>query len=58
MPQQVSYQLFPKSGLEKLTNVNLSVSPVNDRLFLAELMEIADWMSVSYYMLHSNFGQP
>ena len=30
---------------------------VNDQLFPVELTEIADWMSVSEYMLHSNFGQ-
>ena len=45
------------SGLEKLTNANRSVSPVNDRLFPVELTEIADWKSMSEYMLHSNFGK-
>ena len=33
------------------------VSTVNDRLFPAELTEIAEWTSMSEYMLHSNFGQ-
>ena len=42
-------------GLEKLTNANRSVSSVNDRLFPVELTEIADWKSMSEYMLHSNF---
>ena len=45
------------SGLEKLANANRSVSSVNDRLFPAELKEIADWKSLSEYMLHSNFGK-
>ena len=45
------------AGLEKLTNANRSVSSVNDRLFPVELTEIADWKSVSEYMLHSNFGK-
>ena len=45
------------AGLEKLTSANWSVSPVNDRLFPIELTEIADWTSMSEYMLHSNFGQ-
>ena len=45
------------SGLEKLTNANWSVSSVNDRLFPIELTEIADWKSMSEYMLHSNFGK-
>ena len=44
-------------GLEKLTNANRSVSSVNDRLFPVELMEIADWKSMSEYMLHLNFGK-
>ena len=44
-------------GLEKLTNANRSVSSVNDRLFPVELKEIADWKSMSEYMLHSNFGK-
>ena len=44
--------------LEKLTNANWSVSRVNDRQFPVELTEIADWTSISEYMLHSNFGQP
>ena len=44
-------------GLEKLTNANWSVSSVNDRLFLVELTEIADWKSMSEYMFHSNFGK-
>ena len=43
------------SGLEKLTNANRSISSVNDRLFPVELKEIADWKSLSEYMLHSNF---
>ena len=46
------------SGLEKLTNANRSVSSVNDRLFPVELTEIADWKSMSEYMLRSNFGKP
>ena len=45
------------SGLEKLTNANRSVSSRNDRLFPVELTEIADWKSMSEYMLHSNFGK-
>ena len=48
--------IWLRSGLEKLTNANKSVSAVNDRLFPVELMEIAD-SSISEYMLHSNFGQ-
>ena len=44
-------------GLEKLTNLNRSASSVNDRLFPAELTEIADWKSMSEYMLHSKFGK-
>ena len=46
------------SGLEKLTNGNRSVSSVYDRLFPVELTEIADWKSMSEYMLRSNFGKP
>ena len=46
-----------KSGLEKLTNANRSVCSVSDRLFPVELTEIADWKSMSEYMLHSNFGK-
>ena len=46
------------SGLEKLTNLNRSVSSVNDRLFPVELTGIADWKSMSEYMLHSKFGNP
>ena len=45
------------SGLEKLTNANRSVCSVSDRLFPVELTEIADWKSMSEYMLHSNFGK-
>ena len=45
------------AGLEKLTNANRSVSSVNDRLFPVERTEIADWKSISEYMLHSNFGK-
>ena len=45
------------AGLEKLTNLNRSVSTVNDRLFPVELTEIADWKSMSEYMLHSKFGK-
>ena len=30
---------------------------VSDRLFPVELTEIADWKSMSEYMLHSNFGK-
>ena len=33
---------FYEAGLEKLTNANLSVGTVNDRLFPIELTEIAD----------------
>ena len=46
-----------KPGLEKLTNANRSVCSVSDRLFPVELTEIADWKSMSEYMLHSNFGK-
>ena len=46
-----------RPGLEKLTNANRSVSSVNDRLFPVELTEIADWKSISEYMLHLNFGK-
>ena len=35
------------AGLEILTNANRSLSTVNDRLFLVELTEIADWKSRS-----------
>ena len=45
------------SGLEKLTSANRSVSTVHDRLFPVELTEIANWTSMSEYMLHLNFGQ-
>ena len=45
------------TGLEKLTNANRSVCSVSDRLFPVELTEIADWKSMSEYMLHSNFGK-
>ena len=45
------------TGLEKLTNANRSVSAVNDQLFPVELTEIADWTSMSKYMLHLNFKQ-
>ena len=45
------------SGLEKLTNANRSVCTGNDRLFPVKLTEIADWTSMSEYMLHSNFGK-
>ena len=44
-------------GLEKLTNANRSVSSENDWLFPVELTEIADWKSMSEYMLYSNFGK-
>ena len=44
-------------GLEKLTNASRSVSTVNDQLFPVKLMEIADWTSMSEYMLHYNFRQ-
>ena len=30
---------------------------VNDRIFPVELTEIADWRSMSEYMLHLNFGK-
>ena len=46
------------AGLEKLANANRSVSSVNDRLFPVEFTEIADWKSMSEYMLRSNFGKP
>ena len=46
-------QYISLPGLEKLTNANRSVSTGNDRLFPAELMEIAYWRS----MLRSNFGK-
>ena len=39
----------------KLTNADRSVSSVNDPLFPVELTEIADWKSMSEYMLH--FGK-
>ena len=45
------------SGLEKLTNANRSISTVNDRLFPGELTEIADWKSMSEYMIRSNIGK-
>ena len=45
------------AGLDKLTNANWSVSTVNGRLFPVELTEIADWKSMSEYMLHLNFGK-
>ena len=45
------------AGLEKLTNANRSLCSVSDRLFPVELTEIADWKSMSEYMLHSNFGK-
>ena len=48
---------FYCTGLEKLTNANRYVSSVNDRLFLVELTDIANWKSMSEYMLHSNFGK-
>ena len=35
----------------------MPISTVNDRQFPVELTEIADWTSMSEYMLHSNFGQ-
>ena len=54
---QLSNHKYSYPGLEKLTNANQSVSSVNDRLFPVELTEIADWMSMSEYMLHSNFGK-
>ena len=38
-----------------MTNANPFVSSKNDRLFPVELTEIADWKSMSEYMLHSNF---
>ena len=45
------------SGLEKLTNANQSISSVNDLLFPVELAEIANWKSMSEYMLHLIFGK-
>ena len=54
---QMSISQMSISELEKLTNANRSVSSVNDRLFPVELTEIADWKSMSEYMLHSNFGK-
>ena len=53
----MTLRVCTKAGLEKLTNANRSVSTVNDRLFQVELAEIADWTSLSEYMLGSNFGQ-
>ena len=47
------YILKTTSGLEKFTNANRSVRTVNDRLFPGELSEIADWKSISEYMIHS-----
>ena len=47
--------MYTSTRVEKLTNANRSVSSVNDRLFPVELTEIADWKSMSEYMLHSNF---
>ena len=54
----IIYKQQNSPGLEKLTNANRSVSSVNDRLFPVELTEIADWKSMSEYMLRSNFGKP
>ena len=56
--RNTQYMLTLVAGLEKLTNANRSVSSVNDRLFPVELTEIADWKSMSEYMLRSNFGKP
>ena len=52
----VKMNMMYPPGLEKLTNANRSISSVNDRLF-PEITEIADWKSISEYMLHSNFGK-
>ena len=49
---------YSNAGLEKLANANRSVSSVNDRLFPVEFTKIADWKSMSEYMLRSNFGKP
>ena len=49
------YRYIYTPGLEKLTNANRALSSVNDLLFPVELTEIADWKSISEYMLHSNF---
>ena len=53
----LQYRSVLQPGLEKLTNANRSVSTGYDRLFPVELTEIADWKSMSEYMLHSNFGK-
>ena len=58
LPSTITPPDHPRPGLEKLTNANRSVSSVNDRLFPVELTEIADWKSMSEYMLRSNFGKP
>ena len=55
---QVQGHNMVRAGLEKLTNANRSVSTVNDRLFPVEVTEIADWKSMSEYMLHSNWEKP
>ena len=46
-----------QAGLEKLTNANRSISTVNDQLFPVELTELADWTSMSEYILQTNFGK-
>ena len=48
---------YNTSGLEKLTNANRSISTGNDRLFPVELTEIANWKSMSEYILRSHFGK-
>ena len=48
---------WSSAGLEKLTNAKRSISSVNYWLFPVELTEIANWKSMSEYMLHSNFGK-
>ena len=51
--KKLLYMYIYISGLEKLANANRSVSTGNDWLFPAELTEIADWKSMSKYMVHS-----
>ena len=52
-----NYFCHPKgvvqAGLAKLTNANRSISTVNDQLFPVELTELADWTSMSEYILQS-----
>ena len=46
-----------RSRAREIDKCNRSISSVSDRLFPVKLTEIADWMSISEYMLHSNFGK-